>query len=360
MAGRGAQLDRPVGPGQRAVLHFGRLGQQLELGDALGAVAVAGAHAVAAGIATADDDDVLAVGAQLVLQLVASVDLVLLRQEFHREVHAGEIAAGHGQVARLLGATGQHDGVELRLQVIGRDRLLGPVGDLGTLGQCSDHHAGAELDALGLHLLDAAVDVGLLHLEVRNAVAQQAADAVVLLEHRDAVADASQLLRRSQASRAGADDGNLLAGLHLGRLGRDPAFGPGAVDDGVLDGLDPHGVVIDVQRAGRLARCRADAAGELGEVVGAVQHGDRVLPVLSAALVDQVVEVWNDVVDRAAAVAERRAAVHAARALLLRLVDVQRNDEFLVVLDASDDGLVALFQTLVLHEAGDFSHVGAP
>ena len=44
-------------------------------------------------------------------------------------------------------------------------------------------YAGAELDALGRHLLHAAVDQVLLHLEVGNAVAQQAADAIVLLEH---------------------------------------------------------------------------------------------------------------------------------------------------------------------------------
>ncbi len=71
---RGAQLDRPVGPGQRACSPLGRLGHQLELGDADGAVAVAGAHAVGAGVAAADHDHVLALGAQLVLDLVARVD----------------------------------------------------------------------------------------------------------------------------------------------------------------------------------------------------------------------------------------------------------------------------------------------
>ncbi len=39
--GRGAQLDRPVRPDQRLVLFFGRLRQQLELRDALRAMAVA-------------------------------------------------------------------------------------------------------------------------------------------------------------------------------------------------------------------------------------------------------------------------------------------------------------------------------
>jgi hypothetical protein len=98
---------------------LGRLRHQLELRDAGRAVAVAGAHAVAAGVAAADDDDVLAVGAQLALELVAGVDLVLLRQELHREVHAVQLAAGHRQVAALLGAAGQQHGVELGLQLSG-------------------------------------------------------------------------------------------------------------------------------------------------------------------------------------------------------------------------------------------------
>jgi hypothetical protein len=55
--------------------------------------------------------------------------------------------------------------------------------------------------------------VALLHLEVGDAVAQQAADAAVLLEHRHRVAGARQLLRRRQAGRAGADHGHALAGL---------------------------------------------------------------------------------------------------------------------------------------------------
>ena len=48
------------------------------------------------------------------LELVAGVDLVLLRQELHREVHAVELAPGHRQVAALLRAAGQQHRVELR------------------------------------------------------------------------------------------------------------------------------------------------------------------------------------------------------------------------------------------------------
>ncbi len=79
-----------------------------------------GAHAVGAGVAAADHDDVLAIGAQLALELAAGVHLVLLRQELHREMDAVEVAARHRQVARLLGATGQQHGVEVLLELLGR------------------------------------------------------------------------------------------------------------------------------------------------------------------------------------------------------------------------------------------------
>jgi hypothetical protein len=107
VAGAGAQLQRPVGPDERLVFLLGRLGHELELRHAGRTVAVAGAHAVAAGVAPADDDDVLAGGGDLLFELVAGVDLVLLRQELHREMDAIELAARHRQVARLLGPAAQ-------------------------------------------------------------------------------------------------------------------------------------------------------------------------------------------------------------------------------------------------------------
>ena len=76
----------------------------------------------------------------------------------------------------------------------------------------ADVDARAEDHALGPHLLDAAVDQRLLHLEVGDAVAEQAADAVALLEHGDRVAGAGQLLGAGQARRPRADHGHAPAG----------------------------------------------------------------------------------------------------------------------------------------------------
>ena len=88
VAGAGAQFEGPVRPCQRTVFFFWRLGHHLKLRDALRTMAVGSTDTIAAGIAAANHDDVFAVSAQLVFELVASVHFVLLWQEFHGEVNA--------------------------------------------------------------------------------------------------------------------------------------------------------------------------------------------------------------------------------------------------------------------------------
>ena len=81
-----------------------------------------GADAVRAGVAAADDDDVLAGGEDRlgVVGRFAADPPVLLRQEIHGEMDALELAAGHRQIARLLGAAGEHDGIVVGEQLVGR------------------------------------------------------------------------------------------------------------------------------------------------------------------------------------------------------------------------------------------------
>ena len=54
-----------------------------------------------------------------VLRFVADAT-ILLGQKLHREMDAIEIAAGHRQVTRLLGAAGQHDGIVQGHEIGGR------------------------------------------------------------------------------------------------------------------------------------------------------------------------------------------------------------------------------------------------
>ena len=66
----------------------------------------------------------------------------------------------------------------------------------------------------------------------------------------------------------GADHGDRRPVSLRGGPRRDPALVPGAVDDRELDLLDRHRLALaDLEHARRLARRRAEPAGELGEVV---------------------------------------------------------------------------------------------
>src|SRR6202030_135373 len=115
VARRGAQLERPLRPSEELVLARGRLRHDLEIRHRARALADRSADAVRAGIAAADDHDVLAAGEDrlpLRLRFPAHAP-VLLRQEIHGEMDALELAPGNWQIARLLRAAGEHQRIIL-------------------------------------------------------------------------------------------------------------------------------------------------------------------------------------------------------------------------------------------------------
>ena len=101
-------------------------------------------------------------------------------------MHAAQIAALDAEVAWMFGAAGEQHSVIVALELSRRDVV-------------ADMHIAVEGDALCLHLLDAALDEIFLHLEVRYAVAQQAACLRVLLVDMHVVADAGELLGRGKS-----------------------------------------------------------------------------------------------------------------------------------------------------------------
>ena len=343
--GAGSELHGPVGPSQWAVFLCRRLRHHFKLSDRFGAVAVAGSHTVTARVATTNDHHVLAVSPDLALQTVACVDLVLLGQEFHGEMNALQVPTFNGEVAGYFRASAQQHSVVLFDQVLGLHVFFGPVGDFAALRPISNQDSGFEDHAFGFHLLHAAIDVGFLHLEVRNAVAQEAAHAVVFLKHHDVVAHTCELLRGCKPRRTGTHDRHFLACFVSWLFGLDPTLTPTLVNDGVLNGFDADSIRVHIECACGLARSGTNATCEFREIVGRVQHIQRFLPV---ALEDQVVEVRNDVVDWAAVVAKRRAAIHAPGPLLLGRLVIQSDDELFVILNPIGNGLVALFDAINL------------
>jgi hypothetical protein len=256
-------------------------------------------------VAAADDDHVLAGRADDLLGVARRAALhardgaVALVEVVHREVHAGQVAAGDLEVA-----------VDARPD--GDDQRVVALAQLGGADVAADVDVALEDDALVGQHVGAAVDDPLLQLGVGDAEAHQPAHALVALVDGHEVAQLVQLGGHGHSGRARPDDSDRLAAAQLGVIRHDPAVGPRPLGDAQLDLLDRHGVVVDVEHARRLARRGADEAGELGEVVGRVQLLDGALPV---AAVDEVVPVGDQVPQRAALVAEGDAAVHAAPAL---------------------------------------------
>src|SRR3546814_10838574 len=164
---------------------------------------------------------------------------------------------------------------------------------------------------------------------------------------------AGELLGAGKPRRTGTDDGNPLAAPALGLLRLNPAFYPAAIDFRSFERLDRDRRVIEVERAARLAWRGADPAGELRKIVGGMQRIQRHLPVVG---IDQMVPVRDHVVHRTAVMAERNAAVHAARRLILQLVLGQRLYELVPVLQALLGLFIAAVATLDLKESGGLSH----
>src|SRR6266852_1586996 len=240
LVGRGDAEDiRPERPRIAVdVALIRRPGQDLELGDRARLLAMHGAETVRAGIAAPDDDHVLALGGDElgVGYGVSLAATVLEREVIHGEVDAPELAAGDLEVARPLGASSQDDGIEVFAQ--GGDRDGHP--DVGP---------NPELDPGSFHESQAPRQDALLHLEFGDAVAQEPAHPVRLLEDGDEVAGTIQLLGRGQAGGARANHGDLLPGAHRGRLRRHPALVESVLDDADLDLLDGYGVVVDAEHA---------------------------------------------------------------------------------------------------------------
>ena len=169
-----------------------------------------GAKAVGAGIATADDDNALAGGKDR-----------HARREPCRPARAWSAAAGTPSrsgcpSAHARDIADRAAAPSRRPARWHRIRLRRSV----HIHVHADMRVGDKLHALGLHLLQAAIDDVLLQLEVRDAVAQQAADAVGFFIHGDGVSGAAQLLRRGKTRRTGADHGNLFAASFPGGSGR--------------------------------------------------------------------------------------------------------------------------------------------
>ena len=211
-----------------------------------------------------------------------------------------------------------------------------------------------ERDAFGFHLFDAPSDHVFFHFEIGNAVNQQAAGARIFLINVDVMARARELLRSGEACRTRANDRDLFSGFCFGRLRQHPALFKSAVCYCAFDRFNRHRLVVDVQSARGFAWRWANAARDFWEVIGRVQVLRRLFPV---AAIDEIVPIGDLVIDGAARMAKRNAAIHTAARLLFEVALWQRHHKFVIVLHALFDRLVLAVGAVEFQKSCRLAHV---
>ena len=250
------QHHRPLRPGVVIAAFRRRLRQQLKLADDFGALPVRRPQAVGPGVAAPQNDHPLALRRNLVGNAFARQFAVLLRQVFHRQMHARQFPTRHLQVPGVRRTAGKANGVILRQQPL--RRIVNAHID-----------AGAKNDAFGFHQRYPPAHYRLFQLEIGNAQHQQAADVVGPFQHRYAMPGAVQLLGGGQARRPAAHYGHRLAAAPRRRHRPDPALLIPPIADFLLNVFNRNRVRVDAQHARRFARRRADAPREFREIVRA-------------------------------------------------------------------------------------------
>mmetsp|Transcript_10690 Transcript_10690/g.29648 ORF Transcript_10690/g.29648 Transcript_10690/m.29648 type:complete len:362 (+) Transcript_10690:280-1365(+) len=234
-----------------------RLAQKLQVNDAFRPVADGSADAIGPRVPAADDNYPLSFRRDEVAVRMVRVQqtLGIGRQELHGEVDAVQSPAVDGEVPRLGGACGQNNGIRFGFEGLDVDHFT-DGGVRHKLDSLSGHQVNPPLD-----------DLILAGLHVGHSIHHQPANAIGALEDCHGMSHFIELIGCGHARGPTADDGNAPSRPHRRRVGRDPALLKGLIDDGNLHGLDCHRVLVDSKDARSLARRRADAPGELREVV---------------------------------------------------------------------------------------------
>ena len=171
----------------------------------------------------------------------------------------------------------------------------------------------------------------------------------------------------AQARRPRAHDCHRLAGAGRGRHRVDDAVFIAVFHDSALILLDSHRIASGhAAGAGGLAQGGAHPGGELRIAVGGDEPFDRKIPL---PLIHQIIPLGDEVVQRTAAghaaqhhaaLAEGHTAVHAAGALRLLFVLVQRQMKFVKIGDAFLRRQLGAGPPCDLHKSSRFSHCRHP
>src|SRR5580658_6122654 len=273
-------------------------------GDAQRALADGSPIAIHAGIAAAQDDDVLVAHVDEPRACVRKSKLTIdVRHEIRqRLVHARQILARESALDVRVSAHPQEHRVEFPHEIIERKIA-------------ADLHPQAKLDPHPLHDLAALLDDVLFELERRNTEGEESPDLRVTVEHHRCDAVAHQDIGAAESGGPRTDDGDALVGAYDARQVRLPALLERLVSDVLFDRADAHRAEAVIQGAGAFAQpvLRADPAADFGQGIGLMRQFRRLEQL---AGIDQREPVRNVVVNRTFPFAERITAGETASGLL--------------------------------------------
>ena len=287
------------------------------------------ADTVISGITATDDDHMLILDIHIIFIRKIRIQQTLgdTGEKIYSKIDSLCISSCHLDVPRILCAAGQDHTVIILEQL-----------------RCFDIFAhipiGKELYALCLHDLYLAVDDFFFQFHIRNTVHQQSADAILSLIDMYLMSTLVELIGCCKSRRSGTDDGDLFAGTYLWRFRIGITMLVCIFDDSVLVFLGSDSLSIMSAGTCCLAKCRADTACKLREVVGLFQTLICLLPV---ACIDQIIPLRNEVVQRTSArhthdrhsrLAKRHSTGHASAALYALFFQRKRGMKFMEVFNS--------------------------
>ena len=231
-------------------------------------------------------------------------------QEVHCVINALDfVRIRTGKGACLLGAAGKNH------SIIGIQKLL--CGDI-----LADIHPGFKFHALCFHQLLAAVNDALIELHVGNPIHEKPADPVLPLVNCHKMSSVIKLIRCRKSGRAAADDSNPLAASDRRDSRLDKSVCICSLNHKKLIVMDRNRFSVFTVDARLLAQCWTYSSGKLRKIARLDQAGKCMLVM---SVIDLVIPFRNQIVQRTPGhhtgelhrrLAQRNAAVHAARSLL--------------------------------------------
>ena len=291
----------PLQPGIAALILAGGEGvRQVDAGDEAGSVADGGAGAVHGAVSRADHDDPLS------------------------QAEGG----GRGQIVDGIGDMTQAFPPDVQLPGLpetgaDKDALEAVTEEIVNGDGAADIGVGAELNALQLQMaVGQIVQDGIRQAEIRDAIAEDAADLVPAVKDRDLIAVAGKDDGNGDPRGPGSDDGGLSPVGGLGALnhligvgGGDIAFNDGEMNRSFLDAADAMALA--------LVFMIADQGADRGQGIVLKEHPARVV---EAAGLQEADHLGNIGMNRAAFLA---AGLLAAQAAVGFFHHMQRHGRFL-------------------------------